>query len=121
MEEQIHGEEKYLTEIKELKNALHSKEVEAHTASQILGAHISELETVVKRVAVERDAVIERESKTYQDLNNVKAQAKKAKGSLEKKLKGKSKSFIQVLIFLFWYTLISSHFCRIRKGSAKED
>ena len=65
MEEQIHGEEKYLTEIKELKNALHSKEVEAHTACQILGACISELESDVKRIVRKWDVIIERESKTY--------------------------------------------------------
>jgi hypothetical protein len=64
-EEQTRVEEKYLAEIKELKNALHSKEVEAHTACQILGACISELESDVKRIVRKWDVIIERESKTY--------------------------------------------------------
>jgi hypothetical protein len=86
--DQARAEEKHAIEIKELKEMLQSQEVQARTANQILGGRIGELETDIQRLVGERDAALEREASTYQDMENLKSQVKKTKTALEKKLKG---------------------------------
>jgi hypothetical protein len=83
-----HAKEKHAAEIKELKEMLQSREVEARIAHQILGAWIGDLETDIQCLVGERDVALEREASTYQDMENLKSQVKKTKTALDKKLKG---------------------------------
>jgi chromosome segregation ATPase len=107
--DQAHAKEKHAIEIKELKKMLQSWEVEARTTNQILGARIGELETNIQRLVGERDAALEREASTYQDMENLKSQVKKTKTALEKKkLKGSTLHY--VTNFLWHSFLILSIF-----------